>query len=839
MTTDIAFTLGITLFSLLAVKAVLSRLPGDLGWYRLIHPVEGGFMRKRLILSGLMLLAAMAAAQSTLPRYDQRAGFLLAAPGAFDAGLYGFINPATLGYLTLPEAQICFGSDASDMKAERQWGIFAGSRNAGFGWLRQGEVDEYRFALSGGEGAFSMGVGYGWTRGALQDHKLVSAGTLLRPGRFVSIGLSGLFSQNHPEREGLLELALRPLGTDRLTLFGDLATEGRENLKNSSWSTGAVVKLLPGLHLTARRFDTRTWSAGLSFSLGAAGLFSQRSFAKDDQEDRSYYGIRLGGRRETLVQQKKSRFYSQTLRGGIRYQKFRWFDDESRSLSGLLDDLQGVIDDPAVAGIALNLSGLAAGPEMVWELREKLKAVRQADKHIIVFLERGGMTEYHLASIADCVVLDPEGMLQLQGYIMGRTFQKEMLEKLGLGFDEWRFFKYKSANEPLSRDNMSDADREQRQALLDDRYAVVREDICSARHMSPAQFDALIDSTVVFNASDALKNGLADTLGRWIDADKIVAALEKGKKPFISGRQLAKQTMPRLEWGARPKIALVYALGVCDLESGIRARKLEKIFAKLTGDRSIKAVILRVDSPGGDGLASDLVAEAMKKCSEKKPVIVTQGSVAASGGYWLSMYADTVVSAPFSITGSIGVIGGWVWNKGLGDKLGLKSDHVQVGDHADLGFGIQLPIVGLQVPDRNLTPEERSRMEQMIRSMYNGFVGKVAAGRGLSADSVGQIAQGRVWSGLAAQKLGLVDVIGGMEKAIALAREAAGIPASREITLIEYPRPALFEFSPFFSGARAKTAPSSAANPEWEYLKTIAGHPGQPLPLLPPDYIIQ
>lgn len=797
-------------------------------------------MRKLFILLILLLFLVMpAAAQSTLPRYDQRAGFLLAAPSAFDDGLLGFVNPATLGTLTLPELRLGFGTDAGDWNANRHWGLLTGARNAGFGWIRQGETDEYRFSLAGGDEGFSLGVGYGWTKGAPVNHTLVTIGSLIRPSRMVSIGLSGLFSQNHPEREGLFELALRPLGTDRLTLFGDCAADARENLKNSSWSAGAVVKLLPGLHLTARRFDTKTWSAGLSFSLGSAGVAAQSMSGRDEESGRTYYGLRLGGRRESIVARKNSCYYTQTLRGGIRYQKFRWFDDESRSLSGLLDDLQGVIDDPAVAGVALNLSGLAAGPEMVWELREKLKAVRQAEKHIIVFLERGGMTEYHLASIADCVVLDPEGMLQLPGYIMGRTFQKEMLEKLGLGFDEWRFFKYKSANESLSRDSMSDADREQRQALLDDRYAVVREDICSARRMTPAQFDALIDSTVVFNGSDALKHGLVDTLSRWIDADKIVAALEKGKKPFISGRKLAKQTMPRLEWGARPKMALVYAVGVCDLESGIKARKLEKIFTDLTKDRSIKAVILRVDSPGGDGLASDLVAEAMKKCSEKKPVIVTQGSVAASGGYWLSMYADTVVSAPFTVTGSIGVIGGWVWNKGLGDKLGLRTDHVQVGDHADLGFGIQLPLVGLEVPDRNLTADERTRMEQLIRSMYSGFVGKVAAGRALSADSVGQIAQGRVWSGLAAQKLGLVDVIGGMEEAIALAKEAAGIPAGREIDLIEYPRPALFEFSSFFSGVRAKTSPSSAENPEWEYLKTIAGHPGEPLPLLPPDYIIQ
>lgn len=791
-----------------------------------------------LLLSLVWILAAPAAAQSTLSPYDQRAGLLLASPGAFDGGLAGFFNPATLGDLATPEARLYFGSDAGARNDNRLWGLFAGGRNSGFGWIRHGEVDEYRLSLAGGDEAFSLGIGYGWSRGEAANHSLITIGSLFRPCRFASIGLSGLFLRNHPEREGLLDLAIRPMGTDRLTLFGDLAFDAHDQLQSAPWSAGAIVKLLPGLHLTARRFDTKAWSAGLSFSLGSAGLSAQRLSGRGAAPDRLYCGLRLGGRRESLVARTHSCYYAQTLRGEIRYQKFRWFDDESRSLSGLLGDLQGVIDDPAVAGVALNLAGLAANREMVWELREKLKEVRRADKRIVVFLERGGMTEYHLASIADRIVLDPEGMLQLQGYVMGRTFQKEMLGKLGLGFDEWRFFKYKSANESLSRDSMSDADREQRQALLDDLYAVVREDICSARGMTPALFDSLINNKVLFDATAALQHGLADTLGRWIDAEKIVAALEKNKKPFISGSQLAKNTMPRLEWGARPRIALVYALGVCDLESGIRARKLQKIFETLSKDRSIKAVVLRVDSPGGDGLASDLVAEAMKRCAEKKPVIVTQGSVAASGGYWLSMYADTVVAAPYSLTGSIGVIGGWVWNKGLGEKLGLTADRVMVGDHADLGFGIQLPLLGLQVPDRNLTAEERARMEQMIRTMYSGFVGKVAAGRGLTADSVGQIAQGRVWSGLAAQKIGLVDVIGGMERAIALAGAAAGIPAGREIAIVEYPKPALFEFSPFFSGSRAKAVPASTMAPEWEYLLKVARHPGEPLPLLPPDFRI-
>lgn len=800
-------------------------------------------MKRFFVLLCLFLcLISNIFAQSSFLYYYQRADFLLTSPGAFDDGLLGFANPATLGYVKIPEARLFFAADADAMEENRQWGVFTGANNFGFGWVRQGDVDDYRFSLAGGSESFSLGLGYGWTKSDWEDHKMVSVGSLIRPNRYTSIGLSGIFSTQHKDREGVLDLAVRPLGTDRLTLFGDIAFDAKENLDTAPYSLGAVVKILPGIHLTTRYFDTEAWTAGLSFSLGSAGVYAQRSFAQDNHVDRSYYGIHLGGRKENIGDTylfKNSKYYSKSLRGEVRYQKFRLFDDESITLSSLLSDLQGVIDDPTVAGVALNLSGMAVNSEMVWEIREKLKEVRSADKNIVVYLDRGGMTEYHLASVADRIILDPEGLLQLEGYLMGRTFQKDLLEKMGLGFDEWRFFKYKSANESLSRDSMSDADREQRQALIDDLYAVVREDICTSRNLTAERFDELINTSVLVNPADAIKHGLADTLGRWVDVEKIIESFEKDKKALISSDKLAINSMSRVEWGARPKIALVYGLGVCDLETGIKARKLEKIFGDLTRDQSVKAVVFRVDSPGGDGLASDLVAEAMKKCSEKKPVIVTQGYVAASGGYWLSMYADTVVSAPHSITGSIGVIGGWVWNKGLGDKLGLKSDHVQVGDHADFAFGIQLPLLGVQIPDRNLTIDERAVIEKMIKDTYGQFVGKVSAGRGISADSIAQIAQGRVWSGLDAKAIGLVDVIGGMEKAIELAKQAANIPADREISIVEFPKPGLFDLSVFMPRLIGYKVSLPENDVEWDYLRKIARHQGQPLPLLPPEYYIR
>jgi protease-4 len=244
-----------------------------------------------------------------------------------------------------------------------------------------------------------------------------------------------------------------------------------------------------------------------------------------------------------------------------------------------------------------------------------------------------------------------------------------------------------------------------------------------------------------------------------------------------------------------------------------------------------------VDSPGGDGLASDLVSEALRICSQKKPVIISQGSLAASGGYWLSMYGDTIIAGPNTITGSIGVIGGWIWDAGIGGKMGLTSDYVKAGKHAELGFGINLPLINIQIPKRNLTLEERMMMEEIIRTMYKEFVAKVAVGRNMDYKKVKDLAQGRVWSGTDGKENGLVDLIGGLETAIAVAKETAGISGNQRIRLIELPKRGLFNpeiLLPILTGMKVQKKETDYF---MEYIRMIAENPGHPLPILPPDWI--
>ncbi len=268
------------------------------------------------------------------------------------------------------------------------------------------------------------------------------------------------------------------------------------------------------------------------------------------------------------------------------------------------------------------------------------------------------------------------------------------------------------------------------------------------------------------------------------------------------------------------------------MDEGITARKLVKDVEAAVDDSRVKAIVLRVDSPGGDAVASDYIAEAMKKAKGKKPIIVSQGFVAGSGGYWLSMYADTIVAAPGTITGSIGVTGGWIYNKGLKETLGMSTDFVKTGEHADLGFGFRLPYIGLGIPDRNLTTEEQERVKSAIKTVYKEFVDKVALGRKKKFDDIEPFAQGRVWSGLDGKQNGLVDVLGGLETAINIAKERAGIPKNQDVTIVEMPKMGLINFRRFMLKIlNVETA--TTTDPTIELLKFRLQHNGEPMPMLP------
>ena len=799
---------------------------------------------KRLFwLPVLLVLVANLHAQGMTDYYARNA-FLLAPASGFQYGLLGYANPAMPAFVPKLEAQFHWNQLANGSNPVTQWGIFGANRGFGFQLLREklGNrwISNYATSLAIGKGAWAAGVGFHWARtgaGVPTPDRLLSVGWIFRPNRFLSVGTSGHFSLEHDSREGVLEAGFRPLGSPVLTIFGAFTLRNRRAFSDSRWSAGGAVRILPGIYAIGRYFNDKTATAGLSVNFGHSGVAGQARLSGDNNATSMNYAIRMGALLENAMSghvQKEKRFVPIWPKGTIVYHTYRFGDKSEHSFFALLKAIQNAAADPRVAAIVLNLADVSVQPEHAWEIRQALKAAQKNGKKVIIFFENAGINQYHLASVADRIVMDPIGSLSLEGFVMGRTFYKNALEKLGLGFDELRFFKYKSAVEVFSRKKMSQADRAQRQDYVNDRYQLAKTDICQSRGFSSEKFDRLVNNNFISLADSAQKAGLVDTLARWSDREKVVKALIKKKVRPVRIKKLLPNEMISSDWGVKPKIALVYALGTCDMNKGIRARWLAKVFKKLEKTKSVRAVVFRVDSPGGDGMASDLVAEAMKSCAKKKPVIVSQGQVAGSGGYWISMFGDTIVAGPNTVTGSIGVIGGWIYDKGFSGKIGFTADHVKRGKHADVGFGIFIPYLGM-LPERDLTADERASAEYFMKAAYEMFVKKVATGRSLPVDSVKQIAQGHFYSGMKGQKIGLVDVIGGLQKAIQIAKKKAGLKSGESVEIVEIPKyKGLFK-SPLPNLPFAGTSVRSSY--AWQFFRMVAQSPGRPLFMIPPETI--
>ncbi|MCL2128687.1 MAG: signal peptide peptidase SppA [Treponema sp.] len=451
-------------------------------------------------------------------------------------------------------------------------------------------------------------------------------------------------------------------------------------------------------------------------------------------------------------------------------------------------------NDRRVGGIILNVASYNAGQETLWELRNALEKFKSRGKKICAFISGADLDLYCLATVADRIVMDGQGVLTLLGYTWGRGYVRGSLEKLGIGVRELRYLEYKSANEMFTRDSLSDADRVQYGEILDDIMALARDTVTKARSWNPGEFDSILNDEFMFSAKSALERGLVDRTGRKdavIEALKEISGLEKIENFFIYGDSETSLSGSGFAYKpARagnllyrpPVIAVIYANGVTDMERGIAAWSLASAIREASQKRRVKAIVLRINSPGGSAEAADYVAEAVKFAKKRVPVVVSMGAVAASGGYWASMSASHIVASPVTVTGSIGVIGSWFYDNGLNGRLGLTVDSLQRGSHADMQSGIILP-------RRDLREEEEARYRDFILDMYADFTAKVAENRGMDIERVESAAQGRVFSGTGALKAGLIDSIGGLDDAVSTARALAKIPGGKKTAFREYPKP--------------------------------------------------
>ncbi len=453
-------------------------------------------------------------------------------------------------------------------------------------------------------------------------------------------------------------------------------------------------------------------------------------------------------------------------------------------MNDILNNIDKAAKDPNISGIYLDLSALSVGTADLEEIHDKLLEFKETDKFILSYSEEYSQASYYLASVADEVYLNPEGELTFKGLSSQLFFLKNMLEKLEVEIQIVRGpdNKFKSAVEPFMYDHMSDANREQMQALLNSIWGKIITGISESRGISLSQMNQISDNLELTTAEKALEYKFVDGLAYKDEIlTKLRAKTGKGEKDKIESISLNKYTKAIVEEEnrSRNKIAVIYAIGSIaggeGSETSIGSESLSKIIRKAREDEKIKAIVMRVNSPGGSALASEIIRREVELAKNTKPFIVSMGNVAASGGYWISTNADYIFADANTITGSIGVFGMIPNAKGLfNNKLGINFDKVMTNKNADFISAVE-----------PMSEFQRDRIQKDVVRIYDDFTSLVSRTRKLRQSYVDSVGQGRVWTGADALGLHLIDQIGGMEDAIAYAADKASITG--DYKLVELP----------------------------------------------------
>jgi protease IV len=450
-------------------------------------------------------------------------------------------------------------------------------------------------------------------------------------------------------------------------------------------------------------------------------------------------------------------------------------------LNDILSSIDKAKTDNNIKGIILDLTTFEAGYAKLTEVRNKLEEFKATGKFIYAYADYYYFPTYFMASVADSVFVNPEGEMAFNGMVAQVTFFAGALEKLGVNMQVVRAGKFKGAVEAYTRNNLSPENKEQIEIYINSVFNETLAKISKSRKIDVAKLKADADELKMKSVNDFKSNGYIDAVAY---RDQFYSAMKKRmgvkddhKVPLISEQKYAK-SLEDLGSGS-DRVAVVYASG--DIIGGkgdgtqIAADDLAETLKNVRLDNKVKAVVLRIDSRGGSSLASDIIWREAKLLSAAKPLIVSMSDVAASGGYYIATPARKIVAEPTTITGSIGVFG-LIPNaqKLLNDKLGIEFEYVGTGKHSDIGR-----------IDRDMTLEEREYIESIIDKIYDTFLSRVAEGRKMTKEQVHEVAQGRVWTGVMAKEVGLVDELGGLEKAIEIAAKEANIT---EYKLKEYPK---------------------------------------------------
>jgi protease IV len=459
------------------------------------------------------------------------------------------------------------------------------------------------------------------------------------------------------------------------------------------------------------------------------------------------------------------------------------FFEPPPTVRSVVEALRKAKVDRRVTSVIIRPTSTAALWAKVQEVREAIIDFKSSKKPIIAFLEYGGEQEFYLASACDKVFLMPTASLDLTGMASYELFLRGTLDKIGAYPDALHIGDYKTASNTFTEHTYTPAHREMAESLNRDLYDQLLKGIATGRQKSDRDVRQMIDHGP-FLPEDAVRAGLVDDVAYEDELDDKVR-LGQGEVKFLEPHDYRSVTLTSLGLNRGPRIAVLYAVGVIgsgesnyDAASGevVGSDTIVRYLRKARADDSIKAIVMRIDSPGGSAIASDVIWREVELTRAAKPLIASMSDVAASGGYYIAMPAHKIVAQPATLTGSIGVVMVKFVIDGTLKKVGLNMEGVSQGRYANL-----------YSPIRPFNPDEKAKIQEQMQATYDTFVEKAAAGRHTTPEKIDAIAQGRVWTGQQAKGIGLVDELGGLDRALAVAKEQAKIPRNTEVELVVYP----------------------------------------------------
>ncbi|MBR4432051.1 MAG: signal peptide peptidase SppA [Paludibacteraceae bacterium] len=489
-------------------------------------------------------------------------------------------------------------------------------------------------------------------------------------------------------------------------------------------------------------------------------MFSSSSVSLEDQ---TVYRLQLKG---TLVEQAKEDNPFAELLGSMPYSNYA--NDETFGLDDILSNIRLAKNNDKILGIWLDGAELSMAPASAKAIRDALLDFKQSGKWVIASAKRYNETNYYVASVADRICLDPTGSVAWHGMFAQKMYYTRLLEKIGVKMNIIKVGTFKSAVEPYFRTSMSEADRKQTKEYLDGLWNEYKTAVSASRQISVEQLDILADRVMgIQSAEENLAARLVDTIVYVQDMDSLLRVYA-GTKDYktLTTSKLAKVERPKSK--AKDEVAVLYLEGTITDETGdgIVGKEVVKTLKKIRKDKDIKALVLRVNSPGGSADASEQIWHAIQNIkADSIPVIVSMGDYAASGGYYISCGADYIFAEPTTLTGSIGIFGTIPDASKLRNKIGLDIDGITTNKHSDMDFVVL----------KGMTTEETAMMQAMVERGYDLFTRRCAEGRHVSQDYIKSIGEGRVWLGFKGKEIGIVDELGNMDDAISKAVELAGL----------------------------------------------------------------